>query len=340
LRVLRPSWSALEALISRAKREVVVCSPYITRAGVGRIFDALKSSTSVRVMTRLSPSDWASGVSSPEEVLALLELWSVAGGARLDVIQRLHAKLYAADSQAALVGSANLSEGGFDHNVELAVEMSGDDASEAIRVLDEHCAPHCRQVSLADLRRWIEESREEIERVGAAAAAQADRLASCQASLDRMLSFGVLATTGMTPDPEIGELDDFIEWIEAHHDLPGAEETILRHRGKHQLMGHVKQSFFACVRFFRDHPDLIQVSAGTLSNRSRDEVVRLDPSVHETWLDHIDSHAGDVGEHYAYPTLRVILPPSLGGTCQGGGGSSTLKRVLPLVAAFLKEGNR
>jgi len=40
---------------------------------------------------------------------------------------------------------------------------------------------------------------------------------------------------------------------------------------------------------------------------------------------------------FSFRTLRVYLPPNLGGICTGGGGgSSTLKRVLPVVARMLK----
>ena len=71
-----------------------------------------------------------------------------------------------------------------------------------------------------------------------------------------------------------------------------------------------------------------------------DELYQFDlPPVLEAWFRHLDEHATDTGPIYSYPTLRGILPPSAGGTREGGGGeSSTLKRMLPLVARYRENG--
>ena len=70
------------------------------------------------------------------------------------------------------------------------------------------------------------------------------------------------------------------------------------------------------------------------------EVYQPNSLIANAWLEHVDTHATDVGVRYNYSILRGILPPSLGGTrLGGGGGSSTLKRMFPLIARFLQEPN-
>jgi hypothetical protein len=104
------------------------------------------------------------------------------------------------------------------------------------------------------------------------------------------------------------------------------------------LQGHVKQSFFAAFRFFAEQPSFIPLVASALRRLEDDEMYELDPATEGAWLQHVDEHALDSGDEWSYAILRSVMPPSLGGTRQGGGGgSSTLKRMLPLVAEWVTQ---
>jgi hypothetical protein len=76
-----------------------------------------------------------------------------------------------------------------------------------------------------------------------------------------------------------------------------------------------------------------------LSRHPTKELLSLeeDANTLDAWQQFLDSNARAKDERlgYSFSTLRTILPESLGGyTVGGGGASSTLKRVLPLVARF------
>ena len=339
--IYRPTWDDLGRVLGASAQRALVCSPYITTSGVDRLFDVLPAQVGLELITRLSPSDWASGVSDPEAIRTLLGLWHDMGNpTSLRVVQRLHAKLYSADDSRVLVGSSNLSEGGFDHNVELVVELSGDLARDAVCALQTACAPHSRELSLQQLEGWVARSRDQVFTARTATVAEPEALSAVQADLDKMLGFGTSSSPpSIATVPDIGP---FISWLDARSELPGARVILSRHRNTdHQnLTGHVKQCFFGSVRFFKEHPEFVEAASEALEKLSADGLyAMIDPGLREAWTAHLDTHALDRGESYSYPTLRGILPPSLGGTRQGGGGGiSTLKRVLPLVARCVREG--
>ena len=337
--IYQPTWASLRGVLAASTERALVCSPYITSSGVDHLFDLLPEHVGLELITRLSPSDWASGVSDPQAILTLLGLWHDAGNpTSLRVVQRLHAKLYSADYSRAILGSSNLSEGGFDHNVELVVELFGDSARDAVCALQAACAPHSKELSLQQLAAWVARSRDIVETVSAAAAQEPEALSSVQADLDEMLGFG---TQPSPPSMTVPDILPFISWLDSNPQLPGAEVILSRHRNTnhHNLTGHVKQCFFGSVRFFLEHPEFVTPTLHELEKLQADKLYQITaPGLLTAWSAHLDAHALDSTESYSYPTLRGILPPSLGGTRQGGGGGmSTLKRILPLVARWLRD---
>lgn len=335
-----PSWDHLKGVLGSAHSRALVCSPYITESGVNRLFDILPGGVGLDVVTRLSPSDWAAKVSDPEAVLTLLQLWREAGNAtNLQIVQRVHAKVYSADDLRVMVGSSNLSEGGFDRNVELAVELAGDAAQAAVRALRSACAPYAKEVSLEALAAWVECSRSTVLAARAASAKEPEDLSGVQAQLDRMLGYGVGASNSLSADP-INQMQSFMDWLKAHTALSGAGEILIRHENSRRdnLTGHVRQCFAGAFRFLDEAPEFIHLLSDALGQVDKDKVFQVPSEVLEKWGRHLDAHALDRGDHYSYPTLRGILPPAYGGTRQGGGGGiSTFKRILPLVARYLKE---
>jgi len=338
----RPSWKLFQNMVRSASREVFVCSPYITAEGVDRLFDALPHCVGLRIFTRFSPGDWASGASDPESILALLQLRHEAGCAvELFAVQRLHAKLYSVDRLRTVIGSANLTEGGFRSNIELVADLRDAVAAAAVDVVEDACERYKRAVNLESFGVWIEESRDDVIKARANSANEPETLSNTQARLDQILGLGANPRAITEPVPE--DLERFAEWLDQHRQLPEAEELLERHRGKHQLSGHVRQSFFGGIRFFREYPRFIEPVARSLEEIQPGRLYVPASDVAEAWINHLDEHAQDVNPEmrYSYPTLRGYLTPHLGGTRSGGGGGdSTFKRLLPLVARYLTERGR
>lgn len=338
--IYRPTWDNLLSVLHASVNRALVCSPYITRSGVDHLFPALPDHVQLDLITRLSPSDWATGVSDPEAIADLLGRCHDKGNlTTLRVVQRLHAKVYSADDSRVIVGSSNLSDAGFAHNIELVVELSGDAARDALSALHTACSPHSRPISLDQLTAWIDRSRDTVVTARAAPAEDPDALSQVQADLDTMLGFGL--SPPPTSPVALPRMDQFISWLDANPHLPGARVILDRHRNTHghNLTGHVKQCFFGCFRFLTEHPEFVAPISDALEPLSADDLYQMThPGLTDAWAAHLDADALHRAESYSYPTLRGILPPSLGGTRQnGGGGMSTLKRLLPLVARCLRE---
>lgn len=88
---------------SAATQNVLICAPFIKARVLARLLQAIPSPVPVRVVTRWLPAEIAVGVSD----LEVFDVVTARDGAQLDLLDRMHAKIYVAD-HVALVGSANL----------------------------------------------------------------------------------------------------------------------------------------------------------------------------------------------------------------------------------------
>jgi hypothetical protein len=318
-------------------RELWLCTPYMSTAGIDRIARSLTSQPGVIVRTRLSPSDWAAGVSDPDALADFLcQLETQGVSVEIGILQRLHAKLYVADEARGILGSANLTVGGFQANAELAVLLNAAAARSAVvmlRAWDDQTS----FVAPAQLRQWVDDSRVFVEAARRDTDADAAVLEESQQLLDQLLGLGGEEGIAL-PEPSLEDLDEFGEWC-ARSRLAGADVVYdrLHNYSGQNLQGHVKQCFTVSTRFLTAHPEFRAPLVAALQRLRRDGMLHLEvPGLLAAWRSHLDSHARDTGDAYSYAVLRGYLPPSLGGTrLGGGGGSSTLKRVLPLVAAYL-----
>ena len=344
IRSLKPTWDDLRTLVSDAEERLWLCSPYIKDEALGKVADALASRDKplgVRIWTRLSPSDWATGASDPDSLVSFMSLLMESGHeADLGIVQRLHAKVFAADETAAIVGSANLSSGGFQWNLELAVRIEGTPVIDALRLLEEGGQRRLRVLDLDGLSGWVAKYEQDVQKAKASEGDEAIGLADAQAALDSLLGFGK-GSDGEIREPSSDDLDAFASWLRGNDGLAGAKVILRRHTNadSQNLMGHVKQSFAGWWRFLSTAPDLVDVLSEVLDSLAADEIYAMDDgSIVDTWTDFFDSHATDVGDFFSFPTLRGVLPPSVGGTREGGGGGiSTFKRVGPLLARFMVE---
>lgn len=138
------SWKEyLAVLLSVAKSDVLISSPYVTRYGTEFVIKhsspSMRTNGSVTLLTDLSPLNVAQGATSPEAIQSLIEAFPQATVRHLP---RLHAKVYVADFDRAIVTSGNLTAGGLDRNYEyglildqmLTVEAIRDDIAEYARL--------------------------------------------------------------------------------------------------------------------------------------------------------------------------------------------------------------
>jgi hypothetical protein len=336
-KVLAPSWRDLTDVVRSAQSQLLICSPYYSGEALGRLFDDIGDGVQLHFWGRLSPSDWANGISDPETLLALLQL--LKGRAELGICQRLHAKAYAADDSLALVGSANLSRGGFDGNLELVVRFEAPEAAGVVTEVRKAGEPHLRGLRDDQLEAWIDKARPAVLEAARRSATEADLFESAQKHLDKLLGFGGADSSTIanaTPD----DLGKFVDWLRRDLSRPGAKVLVDRatNVGGQNLTGHFQQCFHGSWRFLEERRELEPRLSASLDDLEAGDVFQPDDTVNEAWIKHLDEHATDAGEGFSYSILRGYLPPSLGGTVTGGGGgSSTLKRMLPLVARFRRE---
>lgn len=339
--VMVPTWNDLKELVNAAQDSLLICTPFYTEDGINNLFDYVRPASRLKVWTRLSPSDWASGAAAPESLLALLELLDQEGiEVELGIHQRLHAKAYAADRSMVLVGSANLSSGGFSGNIELMVKFQGEEAARAITVLEQACSGDMRSLTLPDLRTWIKESHQAVQEARKTLADNSGELSGPQAALDRLLGFGK-GTKGELVTPTDDDRRDFGSWLEHNEDLAGAK-VLIEHwtnSTRQNRQGHFRQSFYGISRFLSEYPQWRPALSRQLTNLAYDEVYQPSPpELMQDWLHHLNDHALDNGPEFSYPTLRNQLAPSMGGTRSGGGGAAgTTKRMFPLLARYLEE---
>ena len=335
-RVIRASWDAFDRIVGSARSRLLICSPFYSEEGLGRLFDSFPfpGGPQMTVVSRLSPSDWLSGVADPRAMLTLLE--TLGDEHRLIVHQRLHAKAYLADSARGLVGSANLSSGGFDRNFEIMLDLDEAEAADADSMIEREASSSGVSIARASFRQWVAAHESRINDLRREEP-DATRLADAQRSLDDLLGYGRAGAVA----EEIPDIEDYAAWLALDERLPGAEVVLdrLRNLSGQNLSGHVRQSYYAVVRFLFERPQHVEPLASELDSMAqRDDIYQPDDDLSRDWIRHLDEHATELGDGWDYAVLRGILPPNLGGTRSGGGGgSSTLKRMLPLVARFLRR---
>lgn len=123
-------------LMTSANSRLTLCAPYISEGGAAVVRDARRRCSStgcqVLVLTDLSPLAICAGATDPNAVSSIDR---AIPNVRTVHLPRLHAKVYTADGDRAIVTSGNLTEGGLRFNYECGIVI--DDAMVARRIEDE-----------------------------------------------------------------------------------------------------------------------------------------------------------------------------------------------------------
>lgn len=122
------------SLACSAETDVFICSPFIRTEGINLLIKNLnggfRSGGSLTLLTDLSPGNICRSL---VELDAILKLFGVANSVTLWHLPHVHAKVYIADAQAAIVTSGNLTAGGLYRNYEYGIETNRPDEVQLIR---------------------------------------------------------------------------------------------------------------------------------------------------------------------------------------------------------------
>jgi hypothetical protein len=232
-------WDHLRALVRSSRTSFVSFSPYYSREALALLSTSLARTAAIEFWTRLSLHDWAAGAADPPALLATVsEFTAHARPITLLVNQSLHAKAFFSDARLALVGSANLTKGGFENNIELMIQLSGNDARAALDTLKTAAIPRSRQITSDALADWIAKYSRLVERAKQNLRNLSKTLDDNQPDSDSHLG---LSDIGLL-DPTQETLDLFIAWLQKNRSLPGAAYLFELHEDRvvQRRQGHVK----------------------------------------------------------------------------------------------------
>ncbi len=103
--------------------------------------------------------------------------------------------------------------------------------------------------------------------------------------------------------------------------------------------GHVTQAIGACQTFLLKYPQHCQTIRNADPTQPFDIIAN--GSIQNDFRNWLAKNKGKYGKKafgYSYSTLKKLLTPSLGGKCRGGGGGNDeFKRVLRLMAEFMRS---
>jgi len=119
-----PTATEFFKLLSFSKKEVILCAPFIKETVIKTILSKKNKFAKLTVITSSNIANFLQGSSDLKAVDTL-----VKNRVTVKNYQNLHAKIYLFDSMKALVTSANLTNGGLNHNYEYGVLIWDDEES-------------------------------------------------------------------------------------------------------------------------------------------------------------------------------------------------------------------
>lgn len=150
-----PTWAILKEVFQSPK-EIFIASPWISSEGVMFLERLRDSSPAVpwELWTRFDVLDWVAGYSDYPALLRALEGIETRR-LRLRAAGNLHMKVFWNGEDRALVGSCNMTEGGFAANLEAGVLFQGDVRN--LAGLLASCRFRIPEVTISDLQALVKE---------------------------------------------------------------------------------------------------------------------------------------------------------------------------------------
>ncbi|MBN2020767.1 MAG: NgoFVII family restriction endonuclease [Sedimentisphaerales bacterium] len=318
----------------------VICTPYYTERGLKLLDSFFDTAEEVEFWTRLNPLDWRDGVADMEALKRRVQkIMDRRKKITLHGSDDLHAKIYSFSNNKVIIGSANLTWSAMTTNIETICELTDADATSFLSFLPifrSRLAPVPVDVFSAYvdivsdvIHKTFEDPVEEDEDMDTAITLAEETLSK------------TLAKTARKASPLLHlEIEGFFEYCQKEKTDVSREIIARGKKGKHNLQGHVKHCYYGSLRFLSQFPQFVTEIASTPG----EELYEFsNPSIREHWRNFLSSNADMIDEprQFRFRTLRLYLPPKLGGTRMGGGGGSpTLKRVFPVVARMLQKSGK
>lgn len=319
--------------------EGLICTPYYSERGLSFLDPFFDSAERVDFWTRFSPLDWRAGVAD----MAALKIRAQSVLSREKtfnfwVSDDLHAKIYKFSNDKVIIGSANLTWPAMTSNIETICELTQDAATSILDILavfERRLTPVEAEVFIA----YVDIVADAISKPSDGPEETNEEMNAAIDLAEEELRKSLVPTAPRTsPIPPL-EIEHFIDYCRKEESSIG-KEVLARWEGKHNLQGHVKHYYYGALRFLTEFPKFVDEIAST----SQESLYNFtDRTILTTWRDFLRKHAKEIDDErkFNFRTLRVYTPENLGGICSGGGGGSpTLKGVLPLVARMLQTSGR
>ena len=116
-------YSLISELFNDSKCSIKIISPFLSKRMADILCDASKRGVKCSFISRFYLQDFLDGSNSLEGLQEMLN-----AGIELFALVGLHTKLYLFDTDDAIVGSANFTEGGLVKNIELSLHMKEEEA--------------------------------------------------------------------------------------------------------------------------------------------------------------------------------------------------------------------
>lgn len=281
----------------------------------------------IDLLVRLDTSDltdWVYGAVAPDALLDFVTRHMARSiEVRLFVSPTSHAKVYLG-SAGFLVGSANLTVRGFGGLADEILWYQND--RHAIMTMSaalQHYRGHMQRMDPDELRAFVEQNRDEVKRLRSRVPRQLRPLTHYEDRLPQ------------TParSPRLGSFDGFLRWLDGQPQNAAAL-IARRGRGEGNLSGHIRRNFFGLRQFFIARPDLMHTALSADPDRY---ALRRDAYMKDALRSFVRRDCVDEAE-LSVKTWRTYLPKSAGGKPKSGGGTSgNLKRMIPLIARYLKK---
>lgn len=314
----------------------LICTPYYSERGL-RLLDPFFGTTEeVEFWTRFSPLDWRAGVADMAALKRRVQL-VLDREKKFDirVSDNLHAKIYISSDETVIIGSANMTWSAMTSNIEVICELTEEDATCFLATLSTF-RDRLTPVEAEVFTNYVDVAADAISKPSDGPAEEDEDLNAAIALAEDTLRNSLEQEAPHAPSILPLEIEDFFEYCRREKtDL--ASEIIDRGlKGKHSLQGHVKHCYYGALQFLSEHQQFVDEIATTPSESFYSFE---NPDIRTEWIEFLREHADEIDKErkFYFHTLRVYIPENLGGICSGGGGaSSTLKRVLPLVARMLQ----
>ena len=278
----------------------------------------------LRLLMRLdisSPVEWASGSINPPALQDFIQRHrAICGEVSLFVSPTAHAKIYRG-ARGYFVGSANLSVRALSGSTAEILWFENDQPRCGLmdRTLNDY-SQMFKSLDFEQLKEYINKNQKDVDKL------KKKLPAYFQFSEDRIAD-------NIVRPARLGDYDHFLKWL-SRQKGDAAKLIAERAGGKGQLTGHIRQNFFGLRQYFLTNPGKMRLIA---KKDPESYSLSTDYDTAKTLSDFVTQRAHDEGP-FKLSTWRTYLPESAGGKPKTGGGTSgNLKRMLPLVARYVRS---